>query len=417
MTTTRRIHVSFVLATYNRREIVEATLSRILDCGLNRGEFEIIAVDNASHDGTPDAIAGRCDVLIRLDRNAGSCAKADGITHASGEYIIFLDDDSFPRNGSVTRMIELFEQDPQLGAAGFTVHLPDGRMEGGALPDVFVGCGVGFRAEALRRVGGLDRSFFMQAEEYDLAFRLLNSGWRVQVFDDLHVDHLKTQQTRKNQRTTFLDIRNNLRLSARYLPASFYRMYRDEWLLRYAWLALRDGHMGPFVRGVSAGFWFGRWERRLFARHRLRAVALEHFFRWEFLQRRMSELAAAGVSKSILADLGKNVLAYDQAAKAAGVEILAIGDDRFCAPNRYYRGIPVLSLDEALRLRCDATVIGNMSAVHGTYTNARLITLGCQPVYHWFGSRVRTTDNQDGLAISAPRAAEQPTAHAFAHVS
>ena len=61
-------------------------------------------------------------------------------------------------------MIEHFEADPRLGAAGFTVHLPDGRLEGGALPGVFLGCGVGFRAEALRGAGGLDPSLFMQAE-------------------------------------------------------------------------------------------------------------------------------------------------------------------------------------------------------------------------------------------------------------
>jgi len=152
-------------------------------------------------------------------------------------------------------------------------------------------------------------------------------------------------------------------------------------------------------------------------RHRLQSEGLEHFFRWEFLQRRMSELAAAGVSKIVLADLGKNVLAYVQAAKAAGVEIRAIGDDRFCAPNRYYRGIPLLSLDDTLRLRCDAIVVANMSAVHGTYAYERLITLGCRPVYHWFGSGIQTTDNQDGLATGAQSAAEQPTARAFAHVS
>jgi putative ABC transport system substrate-binding protein len=49
----------------------------------------------------------------------------------------------------------------------------------GALPGVFVGCGVGLRAEAYAESGGLDRTFFMQAEEYDLSFRLAVAGWEV----------------------------------------------------------------------------------------------------------------------------------------------------------------------------------------------------------------------------------------------
>ncbi len=414
MTTTRQPHVSFVLATHNRRVVVPQTLSRVLACGLDRRDFEVIVVDNASTDGTPEAVGSLCDVLIRLHENAGSCAKTDGVDQAAGRYIVFLDDDSFPRPGAVARMISHFEDDPQLGAAGFTIHLPDGRMEGGALPDVFVGCGVGFRAEALRGVGGLDRSFFMQAEEYDLAFRLANAGWRVRVFHDLHVDHLKTPHTRKSERTTFYDIRNNLRVAARYLPSPHYQLYRDDCLQRYAWLAQRDGHIGAFVRGMLEGIWRGLWERFAYGDHRLSHEALEHFFRWDFLWERTGKLATAGVRTIVLADLGKNVSAYYLAAQDTGVKVLAIGDDRFCAPDRRYRGVPVIPLTDALSLSPDAVVVGNMSAVHGTDTYRRLVALGCHPVYHWFGSADQPADNQRMSTAKARKAYEETTTPAYA---
>lgn len=411
----RQPHVSFVLATHNRCKVVAKTLSNLLSCGLDRRDFEVIVVDNASADGTPEAIAPYYDLLIRLQVNAGSCAKADGVHQASGRYIVFLDDDAFPHHGAVARMMARFDEDPQLGAAGFAIHLPNGRMEGGALPGVFVGCGVGFRAGALRGVGGLDRSFFMQAEEYDLAFRLVNSGWRVRVFDDLKVNHLKTPHTRVSERTTFYDIRNNLRVAARYLPSVYYRPYRDDWLQRYAWLAQRSGHVKPFVRGMLAGMCRGSLERSTHRHRRLSGQALEHFFRWDFLQRRVGELAAAGVRSIVLADLGKNVLAYYLAARKMNVNILAVGDDRFFAPNRHYRGIPVIPLRDALNLSSDAVVVGNMSSVHGTETYKRLVALGCQPVYHWFGSEDRTADNKCVSIAAVPDADKTATtpAHTF----
>ena len=85
----------------------------------------------------------------------------------------------------------------------------------------------------------------MQAEEYDLAFRLAATGWRVRVFDDLHVHHEKTTQSRQSDRTTYLDVRNNLRVVARHLPPPYYRFYRHDLLARYKWLAMHFGHEIP----------------------------------------------------------------------------------------------------------------------------------------------------------------------------
>lgn len=394
-----RPQVSFVLATHNRCAVVVKTLAQLDRCGLDRVDYEVVVVDNASKDGTPEAVEAQSDILIRLGRNGGSCAKSYGVERATGRFIVFLDDDSFPRPGSVLRMLERFEADPKLGAAGFVVHLPDGRLEGGALPDVFVGCGVGFRAEALRQAGGLDPSFFMQAEEYDLTFRLVGCGWHVKMFPDLHVDHLKTVWARKTARTTYFDIRNNMRIVARYLPSPYFEAYRADWLQRYRWLAKRDGHGRSFARGARAGRWRGALERWTYRNLRLGPEALEHFFGWEYVQRRMTALAASGGGRIVLADLGKNVFAFHRAAELAGIVILAVGDDRFYAAGRGYRGTPIVPLEDALNLGADAIVVSNSSAVHGTGTYHRLLAKVSQPVHHWFSP----TDTFEA-AESAPQA-------------
>ena len=196
------VSVSFVLATHNRRAITLDTLNNLLTTGRPTSPFEVIVVDNASTDGTAQAVRTQFPTVTLLAeaQNLGSCAKALGVDRAAGRFVVFLDDDSYPRPGTIDRMIEHFEADPQLAAAGFRVHLPDGREECSAFPDVFIGCGVGFRASALSEVGGLDRALFMQAEEYDLSFRLINAGYQVRTFDDLHVDHLKTPCARRSNR-------------------------------------------------------------------------------------------------------------------------------------------------------------------------------------------------------------------------
>jgi hypothetical protein len=374
--------VSFVLATHNRREIVADTLCRVAACGLPRSRFEIIVVDNASSDGTAQAISPVCDMLIRLDHNGGSCAKAQGMKKARGRYVVLLDDDSYPHAGSVERMIGHFDDDEKLAAAGFDVRLTDGGREGAALPHVFVGCGVGLRREALEACGNLDATFFMQAEEYDLAFRLAAGGWNVRCFDDLHVTHRKTATARDSVRTIFLDTRNNLRVIARYLSGEALTAYREDCLQRYAWLAEQHGHTRAFVRGAWTGLLRGAVERLPYQSRRLSPDTFERFFQWRHIENFMRRLASNGQRQVVFAGHGKNVYAYFRAARRAGVRILAVGDDRLAAAGRIYRGIPLVPLHQALREPADAVVIADSSPVHGPAMAGRVRAVTDWPVVH-----------------------------------
>ncbi len=394
--------VSIILATHNRRAVIADTLLRLADGGLSRGAYEVIVVDNASTDGTDRAVAHLADRVVRLGRNEGSCAKAHGVEQAVGRFILFLDDDSYPRPGALARMIEHLEENPRLGAAGFVVHLPNGQKEGSALTEVFLGCGVGLRAEALRAVGGLDLTMFMQAEEYDLAFRLVGAGWGVRMFDDLHVEHLKSPDARQTRRTTFYDTCNNLRVVSRYLPGLHYRIYRQDWVQRYGWLARAQGHDRPFRLGARAGRWRGAFERWSYRRRRLSPDALDHFFRWTFVRRKMAELARTGVRNVVFADLGKNVYTFYQAAGEEGVSISAIGDDRFAQPGRCYRGVPVVPLHQALQQRCDAVVVSNTALVFAAKTDQRVRGQTVCPVHSWF---LPSGDSQAESWDSAPHGA------------
>jgi len=392
------VPLSVVIATHNRSAALRRTLEALRTGALDRDEFEVIVVDNASTDATSEIARAHADRLIRLEENAGSCAKSDGVAVARGAIALFLDDDSYPIGRSLPRVLERFAADASLGAAGFQVHLPEDARECAALENVFVGCGVAFRTRALREVGGVDRSFFMQAEEYDLAFRLARAGWRVRTFDDLHVRHEKTQQCRQSDRTTYFDVRNNLRVVARHLPAPMHRIYRADVLARYGWLARRAGHEDAFRRGRRDGRLLAVQERRAFRATRLTFADADRFFAWRAIGDATRDVAQTGVRRVALADLGKNVFAFYDACVQAGLEMTAIGDDRFAVPQRRYRGVPIVPLAEALDTRCDAVIISNCAPVFAGDTGARVASQCCKPIFQWFGRLLAPERLSDGLA-------------------
>lgn len=397
--------ISIVLATYRRRDEVLATLQRIFALGPETAQAEVIVVDNASGDGTPAAIGERFPTVrcVALDVNRGACAKAYGVDVAGGELVVFLDDDSYPRPGSLTRMAARFAADPRLGAAGFLAHLPDGRRECCAFHNMAIGCGVGLRREALVGVGGLDRTLFMAAEEYDLCFRLINAGWHVQTFTDLHVDHRKSPQARVSARLVRLDTRNNLWLTARYLPDGLAEIYRQDFTQRYRWIGERSGHRGAFWRGYAAGMLGFSRQRRRFAGRRLTAGAVEKIFNLEYTHQHMQRLACDGVHRVVLAGFGKNIHAFVQAAQRCCLEVAAIADDAFAQPNRTYRGVPIVPLAEGLSRNCDAVVVSNTSPEQARAMELAVRAATASPVHRWFD-----------YELAAPRS--QPVQAAFTAV-
>lgn len=385
--TTCQSGVSFVVATHNRCSVLAETLWKLREAADGGFDYEIIVVDNDSTDETVRLVeTSHPDVqLVRAPQNLGSCAKALGVDRASRQYVVFLDDDSYPRPGSIERMVDAFETHERLGAIGFEVHLPDGSRESGALPHVFVGCGVGFRREALLEAGGLDRTLFMQAEEYDLAFRLAQAGWNIRLIEGLAVEHLKTPQSRLGRRTIYYDTRNNLILTARYLPDRYETIYRQDWSQRYQWIAAINGHSSSYWRARLDAYRRRRRDRLAFTRWRLSEAHFEQFFRLSEVRSHMQSLVTRGVRSIVLAEMGKNIYAFVQGAREAGLNINAIADDRFFAAAHQYRGVPLQSVEAALESRPDAVVISNMSPAHAQRAHDALANRAEIPVYRWYG--------------------------------
>jgi N-acetylglucosaminyl-diphospho-decaprenol L-rhamnosyltransferase len=372
--------VSLILATRNRRETVLDTLDKLESPFLCQTGREIIVVDNASTDGTPATLADRFPGLrvIRSANNLGACAKNLALPLARGEFIVFLDDDSYPEPGAIDAMVRQFKSDPKLGAISFAVTLPSGVGECSAYPTVFVGCGVGLRKSALDQVGGLPDDFFMQAEEYDLSLRLLAAGWRVRRCPDLRVAHKKSPVARISDRTMRLDVRNNLLLIARYFPSRWMWRYARDWMMRYALIAKSTGQRGVFWRGLAEGILRAPMQPR----SPLSGRVFEEFSKVAEIANRLDYMRRfEGIRQVVLVDLGKNIFPYLRGARRCGMTVVAIADNRLGGKNFRFRGIPVLTDQAAGRLEFDAAIISNYSIVHAEQRRRQWKALQHRPVF------------------------------------
>src|SRR5262249_45083793 len=145
-------------------------------------QWEIWVVDNASTDGSADAVAEKFPAvnLIRNPLNQGMFARNHAFAKCAGEFIISIDDDSHPMDArSVTAAISLMKRKPSIAALVGRVVLANGDEEAPALPAVFMGGASCLRKSAIEKTGGFRPEFFRQAEEYDLSFRFWAAGYRV----------------------------------------------------------------------------------------------------------------------------------------------------------------------------------------------------------------------------------------------
>ena len=321
---------------------------------------------------------------MRVRRNLGPAGKQLALERAKFPFIAALDDDCAPATWTWDEMAKRFAAAPELACAGWGVCLPDGRWECGALPRAAVGAAVAFRREALLDAGGYSRRLFMQAEEYDILFRLSAAGWRSEALHDLPALHRKSALARSGRRTIYLDARNNIALIRRWAPREWSREFAADYAARYLALGRARGCAGAAMRGVKEG----RAARWLGAGEPLTNAVFDELFGVSRIAREMARLRDDGVRRALFAPLGKNTLVYWRNARAAGIEVVAIADDRFHGAGlRSYRGASVLRGDDAASLAFDAVVIANSAPIFAAEERER-----------WRG-RV-------GVAVVAPEAIE-----------
>jgi hypothetical protein len=185
--------VSVVVPTRNRKDLLCATLGTAL--AQRNTDLEIVVVDDASTDGTADAVRALGDPRLRIvtlpSRGGVSAARNRGIAEALGRWIAFLDDDDLWSPDKLFRQLDVASRDHRLWVYAGDVNVDDQLRVLSAVPPpspalvmrslsrfnpVPTGASnVIVRADVLARTGGFDATLH-RTEDWDLWIRLARVG-------------------------------------------------------------------------------------------------------------------------------------------------------------------------------------------------------------------------------------------------
>jgi GT2 family glycosyltransferase len=248
-------------------------------------EHELLVLDNASDDGSAEAVRERHPEarLFALERRTG---KADNdsllLQEARGRYCLLLNEDSELQEGAVRALLDALEGEPGAAAAGAQLLTGGGATTACAwrLPDIPWALAaavfmhdriavqsrgaevrpVGWvqssamlvRRSAAEQVGWLDGDFFVYSDETDFCKRLGDAGWRilfVPAARAVHHDQLGTDEAAMRRR--IVEFHRNRDL---YFRKHGLRLTRLVWRICWVWAYL--------ARAVAAALLPGRDPRR-----------------------------------------------------------------------------------------------------------------------------------------------------------
>jgi GT2 family glycosyltransferase len=193
--------VTIVVASRNRRSDLLASLPH--------HRAPVILVDNASDDGSAEAVAAADPgtTVIRLPRNLGAAARTVGVRAASTPFVAFADDDSWWAPGALRTAADALADHPRLGLVCAKILVgPEERVESvselmaasplphdAAAPGKpllgFVACAAMVRRSAFLSSGGFDTVVRFPGEEERLALDLASAGWAMAYVEDVVVHH------------------------------------------------------------------------------------------------------------------------------------------------------------------------------------------------------------------------------------
>jgi GT2 family glycosyltransferase len=194
--------------------------------------FEVIVVDNASTDGSPDMVRREFPAaqLIANPVNLGyAVANNQALRLARGRYRLLLNSDTVVHGGALAAMVRFMDARPDAAAVGPRILNPDQTLQyscrrfprlatglfrkvplGRLIPDNrwnreylmsdwrhdavrevdwISGAAMCLRPQALEQVGLLDEGYYMYCEDLDWCYRARQAGWKIYYLPQAVVTH------------------------------------------------------------------------------------------------------------------------------------------------------------------------------------------------------------------------------------
>jgi GT2 family glycosyltransferase len=242
--------VSALIVSYNTRDLLLEAIGSVADEPM----VETIVFDNASADGSPEAVMERFPAvhLIRSPTNLGFAAGVNrAAAGARGEALLVLNSDARLLPGALDQLTSLLDHTPRAALVSPSLRYPDGRPQAAAFRfpglaqivlDLYpvprltdtplngrihshvpapidhpLGACILIRHAAWRDVGPFDEGYFMYLEEVDWCRRARARGWQIWQQPAALAIHHGGSSTRQHAEAMFAQLwRSRLRYYARY---------------------------------------------------------------------------------------------------------------------------------------------------------------------------------------------------------
>lgn len=192
--------VDVVVVTWHSRERVLRCLERLT---AEATEQSIVAVDNASRDGTVEGIRARFPAVavLELPANRGFGAAVNAaVAERHGDAIVLVNDDVEVEPGFLGALLAPLDQEPRCAMVAGVTTIPDQqridgfgieldttlaaynrmRRDAAGHPGILAMPSGGFaayRRTAFEQVGGFDETLLAYGEDVDIGLRLRLAGW------------------------------------------------------------------------------------------------------------------------------------------------------------------------------------------------------------------------------------------------
>ncbi len=300
--------LAIIVVSYNTREMTLACLASVFE--QTATSFELIVIDNASTDGSADAIRRaypQVKLIEEAENHGFGPAHEIAMPHVSAPWVLLLNPDVVVLDGALDSLFAFAQRTPDAGIWGGRTLYGDGslnptscfaqmtlwsvftrivglngifRSSGFFNPeyygswdrgserevDIVTGCLLLIRRELWDRLGGFDRAFTMYGEEVDLCLRAKAMGARPRVTPEATIIHYggASQAVRADKMVRLL--RAKMELISRHFPSrsralglSLFRLWP---LSRRIAFAVGAGVLRRDSLAEQARIWREVWDRR-----------------------------------------------------------------------------------------------------------------------------------------------------------
>ena len=232
--------VTVIMVSYNTRDLTLKALETLFQNSGNVS-MHVLVWDNASHDGSADAIAEHFPrvQLVRSEENIGFAAANNRASElVDTEWMLLLNPDTETHLNAIKALLDFAKANPAAGIVGGRTVFPNGSLNPASCwnkmtpwslfcnamglrrlfphvtffnpegiggwsrdsirhVDIVVGCFLMVTTDLWRRLGGFDTKYFMYGEESDLCLRANADGYRPMITPDAQIMHLVGASTPK----------------------------------------------------------------------------------------------------------------------------------------------------------------------------------------------------------------------------